>query len=309
VAARIEYRLTASSLETSLVLHEAARAFFAENYLRVIKLRMPPYLKIVLSGAFPRSQITTRLSASRALFYGPFRTRTAAEQFEARFLDLFQIRRCQEELAPSPMHPGCIYGEMASCLRPCQQAVTPEEYASEVERVVQFLSTGGRSRLDALSHGRDRASQETDFEQAARLHKQIEKVEAVLKLRDDLVGELSRVSGVAVTPSVLPDCVGLWFLLGGGWHAPIWFAVHPAGRSVSLDERLRQLVSALTPRKLSVRERQEHLALLARWYYSSLRDGEWLPFEDLAGLPYRKLVRAISRVARPAFAHPDAHSG
>jgi ABC-type lipoprotein release transport system permease subunit len=52
-------------------------------------------------------------------------------QFQSQFLDLFQMRRCEENLAPSPSHPGCVYGEMNMCLRPCQQAVTPEEYASE----------------------------------------------------------------------------------------------------------------------------------------------------------------------------------
>jgi hypothetical protein len=37
---------------------------------------------------------------------------------------------------------------------------------------------------------------------------------------------------------------------------------------------------------------------LARWYYSSWRDGEWLAYEGPKHIPYRKLVNAISRVAR-----------
>jgi hypothetical protein len=56
--------------------------------------------------------------------------------------------------------------------------------------------------------------------------------------------------------------------------------------------------SAVALRKLTARERQEYLALLARWYYSSWRDGEWLSFESWDEIPYRKLVHAISRVAR-----------
>ena len=47
-----------------------------------------------------------------------------------------------------------------------------------------------------------------------------------------------------------------------------------------------------------MRERQEYLALLARWYYSTWREGEWLSFEDYDEIPYRKLVNAVSRVAR-----------
>lgn len=64
-----------------------------------------------------------------------------------------------------------------------------------------------------------------------------------------------------------------------------------------MDHRLREIAAALEPRRLAVQERQEHLALLARWYYSSWRDGEWLPFADTLHIPYRKLVNAISRIA------------
>jgi hypothetical protein len=48
---------------------------------------------------------------------------------------------------------------------------------------------------------------------------------------------------------------------------------------------------------LDPRRRQEHLALLARWYYSSWREGEWLAFDAPEKLPFRRLVRLISRVA------------
>jgi excinuclease ABC subunit C len=84
---------------------------------------------------FPRTQVTTHIGRARAVYFGPFRNRSTAARFESEFLDLFQLRRCQEDLDPSPDHPGCIYGEMGRCLRPCQQAVGVEEYRGEAERV------------------------------------------------------------------------------------------------------------------------------------------------------------------------------
>jgi len=68
-----------------------------------------------------------------------------------------------------------------------------------------------------------------------------------------------------------------------------------------MDRRLRELVTTLSPERPALKRREEHLALLARWFYSSAREGEWLPFESLDAVPYRRLVRAISRVA----AHRD----
>lgn len=263
---------------------------------------MPPYVKILLDNQFPRSQVTTHIARTAAMYYGPFRSRAAADEFEARFLDLFQLRRCQEELAPSPDHPGCIYGEMGMCLRPCQQVVGPDEYRHEVGRVEEFLRTSGKSLLQIVTTARDRLSAEMNFEEASRQHKRLEKVESVLRLRDDLARDLARFHGVAVTASVEPGAVNLWFCHLGWWQAPVAFrtAEPEQGASVSLDQRLRDVVAPMVWQTSSTRSRQEHMAILARWYYSSWRDGEWLAFERPEDLPYRKLVRAISRVGNTA---------
>ncbi len=296
---RIEYRLTGSAFESSVVLYEEARRRFPDRYLELLNLRMPPYVKIVLGNEYPRSHITTQLSRTPALYYGPFRSRASAERFESQFLDLFQLRRCQEDLEPSPEHPGCIYGEMGMCLRPCQQVVGPEEYGHEAARVVEFLRTDGQSLAGAIEHSRDRLSEEMRFEEAARQHKRLEKVQEVLRLRDELAREIDHLAGVAVTRSLQADAVELWPVRGGYWQAPerFSFEVHE-GKTVSLDRRLRETFAAVEPHSLAMRERQEYLALLARWFYSSWRDGEWLAFDTWEDIPYRKLVNAVSRVAR-----------
>jgi excinuclease ABC subunit C len=296
---RLEYWLTGSSLESWVRMCELARKHFPKAYLDLLHLRMPPYVKIVLANPFPRSQITTHLGRTAARYYGPFRSRASAERFEAQFLDLFQMRRCQEDLVPSPAHPGCIYGEMGMCLRPCQQAVGGDEYAHEVSRVVDFLATDGRSLITPTTAARDGLSQEMQFEAAAREHKRLEKIQEVLKLRDGMARDIERLHGVAVTRSGANQAVELWFVQAGYWLGAtrITFEVVD-GKPVSLDQKLRESAALVRPASQTLRERQEYLAILARWFYSSWRDGEWLEFESLDQIPYRKLVHAISRVAR-----------
>jgi len=202
---------------------------------------MPPYLKIVLSNEFPRSHISTHLTRTGGLYFGPFRSRASAEKFESQFLDLFQLRRCQEDLLPSTAHPGCIYGEMGMCLRPCQLVVGAAEYAHEVARVVEFLRTDGRSLADAIAHSRDRLSDTMQFEEAARQHKRLEKVEDVLKLRDDLARDVDRLNGVAITRSLAPFAVEMWFVKEGNWQQPQRFGFEVReGKPVSLDYSLRE---------------------------------------------------------------------
>jgi len=290
---RVEYWPVASALEGSLLHYAVTRRLFPDRYLKLIRLRMPADVKVTLANAFPRTHISTRLS-SKAMHYGPFRSRAEAENFESQFLEFFQVRRCQEDLAPSPEHPGCIYGEMNKCLRPCQQVVSAEEYRSEVERVVEFLSTNGASLVVPSAAARDRLSEEMNFEEAARQHQRCERISAVLALRGDLVRDVDRLRGVVVTPALEPDTVSLLFFREGVWLRPVPFSVGHMGSS--LDHRLREVIDGLEVPRLAVQERQEHLALLARWFYSSWREGDWVPLDDPARVPYRKIVRAISKV-------------
>lgn len=298
LAARVDYWPTASRLEQWMISYQLALDVFPDDPDRALRLPKPAYVKLLLANAFPRTQITTRLSGAQNLFFGPFATRAAADQFEAQFLDLFQLRRCQEDLAPSPEHPGCIYGEMQRCLRPCQEAVTPEEYASEAGRVAEFLGTRGRGTLEWVALQRDRASQNLEFELAAQLHARHDKIEAIARVPGELAGNSSQLCGVAVTPSTEPQAVTLWFLRNGVWLPPVVFSLAPVvDKPGSLDSRLREILAQLETPKSSLGQREQHLALLAKWFYSSWRDGEWLGLESFAAVPYRKLVNAIHRVA------------
>lgn len=302
IAAGVECHFTGSPLAAALLYYEFARRHFPDDYLKLTRLHPPPWVKVLLGNEYPRTTVSTQLSASRALHFGPFRSRAAAERFEQEALDLFQIRRCPEDLDPSPGHPGCIYGEMARCCRPCQQVVSREEYLSEVERLTSFLHTGGAHLLESIGSLRERFSDGMEFEEAQRQHQRYQRVEQVLRLRDELVTDLETLCGVAVLPSLETGCVELRFLLRGAWLAPVEFRVAASGEMVPMDRRLRDVVSGLAPPRVSVRERQEHIALLARWFYGSWREGEWLSFPEPAQAPYRRLVRAISRVAGEAQA-------
>ena len=298
VAERVEYRVTGSAFESMMTLYRLARRYRPDDYKKYLKLRPPLFLKVNLTNPYPRCYVTRRLGSARALYFGPFTSRVAAERFQEAMLDLFQMRRCSEELEPHPSHPGCIYGEMNMCLRPCQAAVTEEQYRGEVVRVTEFLSSRGQSLIKQLETNRERSSAELQFEQAARLHKMLEKTLDALKLNEDLARDLDHLHGVVIQRSVEPSAVELWFLYQGYLQRRqrFTFAVEE-GQPLSLDRKLRDTIATLRLERGSSLQRVEHLALLVRWYASSWKKGELLLFDSLDQAPYRKLVRAISRVA------------
>ncbi len=243
----------------------------------------------------------TGFRAEAATLFGPFPSRDSAQRYEVEVAGLFQLRRCVERLAPHPEHPGCMYGEMNQCLRPCQCAVTQEEYASEVRRVADFLATNGRSALTLLSAARERACEETDFEAAAQIHKRIERANAAAAARDEVIGEIGHFNGIALTHGTENRQFRLWPMVQGFWQEPVVleFGTEEAGPK-SLDEELRHRISQALAHVDTERNRIEDLAIFSRWYFSSFRDGQWFAFRDLGDLNYRRLVREISKMAKSA---------
>lgn len=198
--ARIEYCVTGSAFESSLTLYHAAVAFFGYGEARRrLKLHTPYLLRFTAENAHPRVYVTNKLSKrGLAQTYGPFPSRLAAERYCDAVLDLFKLRRCYEDLHPSPEHPGCVYGEMNKCLEPCKQACTPEEYTAEAAAVKKFFDTRGESMVIAIGLEREEASAAMQFERAATLHAQWQKVKAAQALADWIVRPIPRLRGIIV---------------------------------------------------------------------------------------------------------------
>jgi excinuclease ABC subunit C len=189
----IEYTRTGSDFESTLILYCASRfAFGPEEARRRLRLHAPYFLRTTLSQEHPRVYSTNRLNKkSLPESFGPFPSRAAADRYCDAVLDLFLLRRCHEDLEPHPDHPGCVYGDIKKCMQPCKegnpQACTPEQYAREAQRVFAFFMTRGQSLLDEVAAQREAASEAMDFEAAAALHKQWDKVRAASLLADELV--------------------------------------------------------------------------------------------------------------------------
>jgi hypothetical protein len=208
--AHIEYTITGSEFESTLTIYYAASAIFGlAEARRRLRLRTPFFLRFTADNAYPRVYSTNRLN-KRALSttYGPFPSRAAADRYCDAVLDLFKLRRCVEDLAPYPEHPGCVYQEMKKCLAPCNQACTPEgaaAYAAEAAAVQAFFSTHGESMLAPLTAEREAASADLDFERAARVHEQWQKVKAAQSLADELVQPIPELRGILVQKSAQPE--------------------------------------------------------------------------------------------------------
>jgi excinuclease UvrABC nuclease subunit len=199
---RIAWRLTGSDFESLLMQFSLLEEVFAAKALERMHLRSPAFVRFLGGNPYPRVVVTHRPSQREAEWsYGPFASRGAAERFAEEALKLFLLRRCTDDLNPDPSFPGCVYSEMKMCLAPCYKGCSDQRYAEEAAAVEQFLATRGESRLVVLRSERDAASANLEFENAAALHAQVQKVEGVRTLAPELVQPMNKLRAVILQPS------------------------------------------------------------------------------------------------------------
>ena len=301
--AQIEYRSTASEFESAFFLYKLLRSTFPKTYARRLRLRLPPLIKLHFDNQYPRVSVTTRLGRrhGRTVYYGPFPSRVAAERYANDSLDLFKMRRCVDDLRPDPKFPGCVYSEMKMCLAPCFQGCTDAEYQAEVARVEAYLESGGESLLREISSRRDAASASLEFERAAGLHAQLEKITSLRGQRPEIVHRIDQMRGVIVQASAYPEAVNLFRLEAGVVADPLSFPIRAEEhtKSQSMEARVSAALARIPPAGArTALETMEHLALVGRWYYRSHRAGQVLFADSHGVLPLRRIVRGIAGVYR-----------
>ncbi len=332
-AARVRYSVVGSPFELSLLYWQHARALWPAAYRERSRLRPSALLKVSLANAYPRCYATRRISAS-GFYFGPFRSRRAADVFASGFLDLFKIRRCQIKIRRDPSFPGCMYSEMKMCLAPCFAGCTKEEYDVEVGRVVAFLSSGGASLTAEYEREREEASAALDFERAAAVHRRIEKASEALRGLPELARQLEDLNAVVLQRAAEDDTIAVFLVRAGRIEQPRMLhfaelASEPRSVELILREWLEQAEvqnpSAVepAPAQKSCRELEDQLSLLARWFYGKPRVGDIFFREGTVRLstrgpldpasaptqsgrarrnsdwPYRRILRACSRLLAP----------
>jgi excinuclease UvrABC nuclease subunit len=113
---------------------------------------------------------------------------------------------------------------MKMCLAPCYQGCTDERYGEEAAAVERFLATRGDSRLVVLRAEREAASANLEFESAAALHAQVQRVESVRALAPELVRPLSQLRAVILQASANPNEVAVFLFEGGRLRGPTAFS-------------------------------------------------------------------------------------
>ena len=186
---------------------------------------------------------------------------------------------------------------MKMCLAPCFGGCSKEDYDVEVNRLVQFLETGGASLRASYETEREKASENLDFERASSIHKKLEKIDEALRGQPELPRRIQDLNAVILQRASAEQTIAVFPVFAGRVAEPSFVSFSQfAGEPRSAEQVLRARLEDPAAEPLTG-DLSENLWLVARWFYSNPREGEIFFREK--GWPYRRMMRACARLLAP----------
>lgn len=150
-----------------------------------------PYIKIT-NEPFPRVQVVRRLEKDKATYFGPYTSSKGMRQTVNFLTRLFMIRTCNLVIPapPGKTHKVCLDYHIHRCGGPCEGLQSQQGYEELVNSVAMILSGKSKALIARLTEKMNQASEDMNYEEAARARDQIAAIESVMIKQHVDVGEL-----------------------------------------------------------------------------------------------------------------------
>jgi excinuclease ABC subunit C len=185
---RIAHMVDATRSMEFIVTRTEADALLLEiNLIKQLKPRFNVLLRddksfpeIVIRREHPAAQLRKHRGAHtiKGDYYGPFASAYSVNKTLNTLQKAFLLRSCSDSVYESRTRP-CMLHQIKRCAAPCTGLISLEDYALLVDQAADFLK--GRSRLvmAKMAEQMQAASDEMEFERAARLRDRIRALASV----------------------------------------------------------------------------------------------------------------------------------
>jgi excinuclease ABC subunit C len=190
-----------------------------------------PYIKVSLTEDFPRVYRVRSFARDGNRYFGPYTNSGAVDSTLDLLNKLFSFRTCRYDAsnwaAPRTGEPPagwkqkllsrpCTQYYIHRCIAPCVAYATREEYDAVIQQVLLFLEGKHDEVVRNLQAKMEEASENLNFEEAARLRDHIQAVERILEKQRIISTEGQDDQDVMALASGDDETCALVFFFRGG---------------------------------------------------------------------------------------------
>jgi excinuclease ABC subunit C len=183
----VRNELEALMLEYSLIKQHRPRF-----NVRLMDDKSYPFLAITIDEQWPRAVVMRGTKRKGTRYFGPYAHAWAIRETLDLLLRTFPVRTCSQGKFNQHQKLGkpCLLFHIEKCSGPCVNEISPDQYAEHVQGLTAFLDGDNEKIVDALQKDMFTASENLEFEKAARLRDRLGGVRRAIETQL-MVGERS----------------------------------------------------------------------------------------------------------------------
>lgn len=211
-----EYIITDSELE-ALVLECNLIKEHSPKYNTMLKDdKTYPFIKITTGEHFPRVLFSRKIVHGTGKYYGPYTSAEAVKDTIELLCKLYKIRTCNRKLpADQGKERPCLNYHIGQCSAPCQGYINEEDYRKSIESVMEFLDGDYSHILNSLTRQMQQASENMEFEEAAKYRDLITSVKQVAQKQKITMDDVTDRDVIAVASDGQDAVVQVFFVRSG----------------------------------------------------------------------------------------------
>lgn len=269
--ARFEYIVTDSELE-ALVLENNLIKEYSPKYNTMLKDdKTYPYIKVTLGEEYPRILFSREMKKDRSRYFGPYTSAAAVKDTIDLMNKLYQLKTCNRRLPRDiGLERPCLNYHIKQCAAPCQGYIGKEAYRERVEQALDFLNGNYKPMLRELEQKMTEASENMEFEEAARCRDLLNSVKSVAQKQKitDSDGEDKDI--IALAADERDAVVQVFFVRGGKLIGRDHFYmthVEDCAQAQILLDFVKQFYAGTPyiPKELMLQEEIEDMPVLEQW--------------------------------------------
>jgi len=209
----VETTVTASAGEALLLEHNLIKEHRPRYNVVLRDDKSYPYIFISSKDDYPRISYQRGARRVKGKYIGPYPSAGSVKRSLSLVQKLFRVRQCEDSFFRNRSRP-CLQYQIQRCTAPCVEAVTPEEYAKDVEMSVKVLEGKSTEVIQDLVSRMEAASKNLEFELAGKLRDQISSLKSVSDL-SSAMRDKEDADYVGVVTGGGQSCVQVFFVRNG----------------------------------------------------------------------------------------------
>jgi excinuclease ABC subunit C len=226
-AAGVEWTVVNTEVEALQLEYSWIKEFDPRYNVKYRDDKSYPWLAVTVGEEYPRVMVGRGAKKKGTRYFGPYSHAWAIRETVDQLLRVFPMRSCSNGVFKRSGQIGrpCLLGYIDKCSAPCVGNISAEDHRAIVDDFCDFMAGHTNAFVKRIRAEMYAASDELDFERAARLRDDLGAIEKALEKQAVVLGDGTDADVIALAEDPLEVAVQIFYVRGGrirgqrGWVA------------------------------------------------------------------------------------------